>query len=152
MINRTVAISSLPSSSSCRHAATQTHGDITRHTGICCSFHNTQHMNSLTSTVTVNTVIMWPGELDIYPCSTRDYTLFTRGTHSLSHSPQTSFHWAAIYLLIWAQSNFLFVPPFDTGCWLLLGLETHSSWPRTLQCSALWVASRLEVCKVYTIE
>lgn len=151
MINRTVAISSLPSSSSCRHAATQTHGDITRHTGICCSFHNTQHITWHHITVTVKTVIMWPGELDIYPCSTRDYTLFTRGTHSLSHSPQTSFHWAAIYLLIWAQSNFLFVPPFDTGCWLLLGLETHSSWPRTLQCSALWVASRLEVWKVYTI-
>ena len=34
----------------------------------------------------------------------------------LSHSPQTSFHPGAIYLLIWPPSNFLFVPHLILAC------------------------------------
>ena len=53
----------------------------------------------------------------------------------VSHSPQTSFHWAAIYLLIWPPGNFLFVPHLilarGSALWLatrkILRLKTNLS-------------------------
>ena len=132
MINRTEAISSLPSSSSRRRAATQTHGEL------FCSCHDTHEIaasyplsqwtqglcgleNCLSTRAALHTIHPW------------DTLSQPFATNFFSLSRNLSFNLG--------PKQFSFCPPI--WYWLLAAAGIGNTFVLALQCSALWVASRL---------